>query len=313
MRHLIMRAAAGFLVLVSCASLALAFSTGPEPSRTGAPPVGGKPAEPLCVVCHSGAEVNDPQGLLEILDVPSTYQPGITYPIRVRLSFGHPPDAIPKWGFQIQAVHSVTGDSAGTWIIPPQLKLVLGKPTTVLRNRRYVEHGGDWATDTASVHFGDLGPVEWSLTWQAPQDTARIYFFAAGNAANGDECSFCGGDYIYTDAESTQAAGSSVSVVPGPPARLHTLLESPYPNPFKQCIDFSFEVERAGMVDLAIFDLQGRRVRTIFRGQRAAGEGAAFWNGKFDDGTQAKNGVYFVRFMGPGLNEPVSRRIVLAR
>jgi hypothetical protein len=109
--------------------------------------------------------------------------------------------------FQIQAVDSTTGDSAGFFVYGPGLRVVRPPTTTVFRNRRYLEHGGD----TSSVQEGRLGPVEWSFQWTAPTDAAarKVYFFAAGNAANGDGCAACEGDFIFTDAESTTSAMST--------------------------------------------------------------------------------------------------------
>ena len=48
---------------------AFAFSTGPPLSRTGAPAIGGKPAEGLCTLCHNLNPANMPNGKVEILDL----------------------------------------------------------------------------------------------------------------------------------------------------------------------------------------------------------------------------------------------------
>ncbi len=311
MRRRITRAAV-ILAVAIWTSIAWAYSTGPPATRTGGFAVGGKPAEALCTICHTGAPVNDPNGLLEVLGAPAEYFPGAGYPITVRLSFNHSPDATPKWGFQFTAVSAVTGDSAGTLLYPPSLKVVKPtSPASVYKNRRYLEHGGDTDTDTASVHFGDLGPVEWSFEWVAPLDTARIYFFASGNAANGDGTHGTG-DYIFTDVESTRVFTGQVGVDPNPPTATFSLfLARPSPNPMVQCTDLSWEIPRAGVVDLSVYDLMGRKIRTIFHDWHEAGPGANFWNGRRDDGNHAKNGVYFFRMTGPG--GTVVHKITLAR
>ena len=38
-----------------------------------------------------------------------------------------------------------------------------------------------------------------------------------------------------------------------------------------------------------------------------------FWDGTNDARVQARNGVYFVRLVAPGLKKPISYRLVLAR
>ena len=79
------------------------------------------------------------------------------------------------------------------------------------------------------------------------------------------------------------------------------------------CTNIDFHVARAGPVDLAIFDLQGRRVRTLAIGHRPVGTHASTWNGDREDGVRAKNGIYFLRLSAPGLATPASRKIVLSR
>jgi hypothetical protein len=220
------------------------------------------------------------------------------------LSFAHPPDAAPKWGFQLQAVDSSTGDSAGVFIHPSNLQVIPGLSASVFRFRRYLEHGGD----TSSVYHGRLGPVEWAFEWVAPQDSSKIYFFAAGNAANGDEGHF--GDHIFSDVESTFVEPTTVGV-PGVGTG-STSLELPRPNPFSRRIELSFEIARAGIVDLSIYDLQGRKIRTLHHGYRPAGVAQPSWDGTRDDGEPAKNGVYFVRLSAPGLERPIMRKVTLA-
>ena len=50
------------VALFAGVSLAWAFSSGPPLSRTGAPGIGGLPAEVNCTVCHAGSALNDPAG-----------------------------------------------------------------------------------------------------------------------------------------------------------------------------------------------------------------------------------------------------------
>ena len=141
--------------------------------------------------------LNDPAGRLRILDVPSAYVPGNTYTLRVHLEHTWdpmPPDPL-RWGFQMQAVQASTGDSAGTWILipnaPPDTFVIKRTSSlSVYKNRRYIEHTrnpNNPVDPNGSTHYGELGPIEWHVKWQAPPgDSGKIYFFAAGNSANGD-------------------------------------------------------------------------------------------------------------------------------
>jgi len=303
-------------MLLSGSLLVVGFSTGPVASRTGAFAVANKAAEPNCTICHQDAPLNGPNGSIEILDLPAEFTAGAQYPLRVRLSHSHLPEVVPRWGFQLQAVDAATGDSSGFFIYPPGLQIVKPtSPVSTFRFRRYLEHGADVhaGSDSASLHWGDPGPVEWTFDWVAPANANgnKVYFFAAGNATNGSFDQL--GDNVYTTAESTTAA-ILVAVEPKPSALAGvTDLSPPFPNPMNKCGDLSFEIARAGRIDLSIYDVQGRKIRTIFSGWHNSGPGAAFWNGRRDDGIVAQNGIYFVRLMAPGLSKPISHKIVLQR
>jgi hypothetical protein len=307
MRAILVRASV-FAVLASGTTLAYALSTGPVVTRTGAPAVANIPAEPLCTVCHTGNTVNDPAGLLEILDVPEQYVPGQIYDLRVRLRYTHnplPPDPV-KWGFQLTAVRADSGLGVGTFIAPAGLQVLGYNPASPspYKTRKYIEHTG------SANHDGNPGPVEWAFQWTAPAvDMGTIYFFAAGNAANGNALN--SGDHIFTARDTTESGGN-VDVPTLPPFAFADDLEAPYPNPMTQCTSISFTTAKAGFVDVAIFDIQGRRVKTVFRGHREAGVGAFDWNGKYEDGQRAPTGVYFVRLAAPGARTPLTQKVTLA-
>jgi len=69
------------------------------------------------------------------------------------------------------------------------------------------------------------------------------------------------------------------------------------PNLFRTATNIRFDVPRAAPVDIEIFDLQGRRVRTLVRGPQAAGVHEAVWNQTNDTGTRAAPGVYLYRMI----------------
>ncbi len=297
-------------------AVAFAFSTGPPLSRTGAPAIGGKPAEALCTVCHNLNLANLPNGQVEILDLPTAYTPGQTYPLRVRLSStANEGYEDRKWGFELTAVYQPNGLGAGTWIIPQnhedslRLATYASGSTSTWKTRVYVSH------TSPSTRKGWPSPCEWTFSWVAPPvDSGTVIFCVAGNAANGDSVSVLSDDYIYTGRDTVLSPSLVVGVEPPSRDRFITALEPPFPNPMTWlCVDLSFTVEREGNLDLSIFDAQGRRVRSIMRGWHPAGPGAAFWNGRRDDGSQAANGVYFVRLRAPTETRVISRRLILAR
>jgi uncharacterized membrane protein len=57
----------------------------------------------------------------------------------------------------------------------------------------------------------------------------------------------------------------------------------------------AWSLPSAQHVRLAVFDLRGRMVRTLFEGSSAGGEHVVSWDGRSDQGVRAAAGVYFVR------------------
>jgi hypothetical protein len=65
------------------------------------------------------------------------------------------------------------------------------------------------------------------------------------------------------------------------------------PNPFSGAVEISYRLPAAGDVDLSVFDVSGRKIRTVITGMLAAGVHTAVWDGRTEEGRQAGIGVYF--------------------
>jgi hypothetical protein len=72
------------------------------------------------------------------------------------------------------------------------------------------------------------------------------------------------------------------------------------PNPFGGATTIRFALPAAGPVDLAVYDLAGRLVRRLARGEHAAGEHFVTWNGADEGGRRVAAGVYFYRLTATG-------------
>lgn len=77
----------------------------------------------------------------------------------------------------------------------------------------------------------------------------------------------------------------------------HRVLSDTFPNPFNPTTNIRFVVpgEASQPVKVAVFDLQGRRIRTLLDGVRNAGEHAVLWDGLTDGGEPAASGIYIYR------------------
>jgi hypothetical protein len=74
-----------------------------------------------------------------------------------------------------------------------------------------------------------------------------------------------------------------------------TLLLAPRPNPVRggERSVLEFSLATRGVVELAIFGVDGRRVRTVVRAEREPGVYREGWDGRDDGGHWAGSGVYY--------------------
>ena len=84
-----------------------------------------------------------------------------------------------------------------------------------------------------------------------------------------------------------------------------------YPNPFNPSTTIRYELQAAGRVELAVFNLLGQRIRTLVSGRQAAGEYAVEWNGIDERGNPVGSGVYFYQMKAEKFSE--IRKMVLIR
>ena len=68
-----------------------------------------------------------------------------------------------------------------------------------------------------------------------------------------------------------------------------------FPNPSGSRVMLQFRLERDGKTALAIYDAQGRRIRSLDEQVRSAGWNAVEWDGKDDRGRAVRAGTYFAR------------------
>ncbi len=102
---------------------------------------------------------------------------------------------------------------------------------------------------------------------------------------------------------------SSDGVTPSNPGA--ALLQQNRPNPFNPRTEIRYELPSATAVELSVFDVAGRKVKTLVSGHQAAGSHAVLWLGDDVDGRPVASGVYIYRLEGPGVSQ--SKRMILVR
>jgi flagellar hook assembly protein FlgD len=78
---------------------------------------------------------------------------------------------------------------------------------------------------------------------------------------------------------------------------LNTIFFGAVPNPFSPATSLHFSLPRETHVDLRIYDVAGRLVRTLVSGSRPAGSNEVRWNGKDNGGQDIASGTYFARLI----------------
>ncbi len=98
---------------------------------------------------------------------------------------------------------------------------------------------------------------------------------------------------------------------PGNPPKTFELFPN-FPNPFNGHTIIRFRLPNPQVVDAAIFNLLGERIRTLFHRRKfAPGTYRLMWNGQTDAGLPAPTGVYFIRVATP--DQQVVQKMVLLR
>jgi acid phosphatase len=95
-----------------------------------------------------------------------------------------------------------------------------------------------------------------------------------------------------------------------PPAVTGLALSQPYPDPFQGTMTATLALPSTREVRAFVVDAAGRRVRSLFAGERT-GTSAITWDGSRDDGSRASPGLYFL-YVKSGSEQQV-RSVALTR
>jgi hypothetical protein len=89
-----------------------------------------------------------------------------------------------------------------------------------------------------------------------------------------------------------------LTAAPAEVAIINTLQVSASPNPFNPITMINYQVPETGSWRVEIFDIQGRRISTLFEGELSAGKQEIRWDGTTESGRIAGSGLYFARVSG---------------
>ncbi|OPZ78304.1 MAG: flagellar basal body rod modification protein [bacterium ADurb.Bin431] len=88
-------------------------------------------------------------------------------------------------------------------------------------------------------------------------------------------------------------------------------LDQNSPNPFNATTRISYSIKQPGQVVLAIYNLQGQRVRTLVAKPHETGSYSAIWDGRDDAGHDLPTGAYLYLLKMP--DAELSQRMTLIK
>jgi hypothetical protein len=84
-----------------------------------------------------------------------------------------------------------------------------------------------------------------------------------------------------------------------------------YPNPTNSQAQIEYSLRASSEVDLSVYDVMGRLVRRVVKGEEQAGVHKVSWDGKDGEGRKVSSGIYFVKLTSPERN--TTTRLVVVR
>jgi len=207
----------------------------------------------------------------------------------------------------IEVVHEVGGVPTSTVIPVPGLLAGLGvdlqfvvDPVAATVQPRYAFNGGSLLSAGSPVALIPGSKLHAAVTGAPP--------LAVGVIAT----SRGGSPYTATWDFIDLVPAGSVDVAPGSSRTIASLRLMPVrPNPARGAVSLAFELPRASRARLALYDVQGARVRTLADRDFPAGAHALRWDGRDDSGRAVANGVYFAQIEMDGIR--ATRRMVMLR
>jgi hypothetical protein len=115
-------------------------------------------------------------------------------------------------------------------------------------------------------------------------------------------------DFAGNQSEPRAAGTSTDTADERPPGRF--VLHQNTPNPFNPRTIIRYELPVGGRVQLRVYDIRGRLVRTLVDRQEGTGHKIVAWDGLDDQHRQVSGGIYLYRLTGPGCTETLRMALI---
>lgn len=109
-------------------------------------------------------------------------------------------------------------------------------------------------------------------------------------------------DFLVVEPSSVE--GSSATI----PADF--VLTPNFPNPFNPSTTLRFGMPETASVELTVYDIRGKRIRTLATGERPAGWHDVVWNGRDDSGNPVAAGMYVASLKGKATRQSIKMLVL---
>jgi uncharacterized delta-60 repeat protein len=162
--------------------------------------------------------------------------------------------------------------------------------------------------DYATIKYYPNGDTAWVTRYNGPEngydqafslalDSSGNVYVTGESQGDGTDYDYCTIKYFQTSSDVKDESGDK-----GRPSEF--VLSQNYPNPFNPTTKIEFTLAKSDFATLQIYDLLGRKVRTLVSEELSSGYKSVIWDGKNDDGKDVTSGVYFYQLKAGDFSEP---------
>jgi hypothetical protein len=232
----------------------------------------GAPGRQLCASsCHGNTG-----GTITVKGIPATYQPGQIYRI-------------------------VIGHTGSTKIRNYNASTRIGSSTTVAGSFSALTNAVSYSVTAESGMCSPVNDIDSSVfNWTAPSTgTGTVNFYFAGYQGT----SMSSGTSTVITAVSTEAT-TSISEEHRI-AREYSMAQN-YPNPFNPTTTIEYYLAKAGRVTLTVFDVTGKTIAVLTKGDHSAGKHSVIFDAK-----SVTSGMYYYRLETAGTS--LTRKLMVIK
>jgi hypothetical protein len=154
--------------------------------------------------------------------------------------------------------------------------------TEILRNGGKQVFLGVIGPSRSTSSYFELGEIEFLVSTDEPLENPE------------NDISLVLAELLEVEGKKRQLAGAQISPF-SPEASYKYALAQNYPNPFNPSTTIVYSIASESDVTLAIFDVQGKLVRTLVSARKPPNNYRVMWDGTDNRNVSVASGVYFYR------------------